>query len=119
MKTFAIILAAVFFLPIGVLAMYKPGRLLRGFGVHAPTADAWNEVRAVYGGFPIAMTAMLLGSLQRPDLTDGVAACVAAALGGMAAGRLVSAAIDRRFGRLSMVFMLLELAIAGLLGIAA
>lgn len=83
---------AILFLAMGIAALAAPARILATFGVPVTTVDGRNEVRAVYGGFGVAMAAMLLGA--PPALAPGVAACLAAALAGMAIGRLVSAAID-------------------------
>jgi len=107
--------AAVFFLALGLLAMRKPSGLLHGFGITAATTDARNEVRAVYGGFPLALAVVLLVAIARPELRSGVVVAAAASLGGMAGGRMVSAAVDHGFGRLPVIFTLIELVVAGLL----
>jgi hypothetical protein len=103
-----VVLIAVGFLLMGLAALVAPERILATFGVAVTTADGRNEVRAVYGGFGVAMAAMLGVALDAPQLAPGILACLAAALGGMAGGRLVSAALDRGAGRAPVVFGALE-----------
>jgi Domain of unknown function (DUF4345) len=118
MTTGLLIIAAAYFLWLGVLAMRRPRNLLRGFGITAPTADGQNEIRAIYGGFPLALAAVLLLPIVRPELLDGIVVTSAAAVLGMVAGRLVSAAVDRSFGRFSLIFTAVEVAIATILIVA-
>lgn len=114
--TALVLIPAVFFITLGVVAIRRPDELLRGFGIVAETVDARNEIRAVYGGFPLALGLTLCGAaLVRSDLSTGIVATAAAATLGMSAGRLISAGIDRRFGPLPLVFTAVELAIAGML----
>jgi hypothetical protein len=70
-----IVVAAVFFLGMGVYALAAPAAMIRPFGTELPTAASRSEVRAVYGGFGLA---------------------IAAALAGMAFGRIVSVFLDDR-----------------------
>jgi hypothetical protein len=46
---------ALFFLGMGALAIVRPGRIVAIFGGRADTAPSRNEVRAVYGGFGMAV----------------------------------------------------------------
>ncbi len=101
--TIAVLLAAM-----GIAALVAPARILATFGVPVTTVDGRNEVRAVYGGYGIAMAAMLLVAARAPALGPGIVACLAAALAGMALGRLVSAAIDRGAGAWPWFFCALE-----------
>ena len=52
-------------------------------------------MRAVYGGFGLAIAGVLALAAADPGLRDGILVTVAAALGGMAFGRLVSGVVDR------------------------
>jgi hypothetical protein len=113
--TVALVVGAVFYAAIGIAALLRPARLLAGFGLPATTVDARNEIRSVYGGLPLAFAAMLGWAIVHPATAVPFAAAVAVASFGMAGGRIVSALIDRRLGRLPLVFLLLELAIGGLL----
>ncbi len=88
-------LIAAMFLGMGLAALVKPAFIGTFFDVQFDSADGRNEVRAVYGGFGIAMAAALALALQEPGLRPGVLIAVALALAGMAIGRLLSALIER------------------------
>ena len=115
MATAGIIIAALFYGLIGLAALLQPRHLLQGFGIEAEAVDSRNEIRAVYGGLPLAMAGLLTFTLGGSDLADGILAALAAVSAGMAAGRLVSAAIDRQMGRNPVIFTILELIVAALI----
>ena len=50
---------AFFFLGMGVYALATPAALLRPFGVTPETPTSRSEIRAVYGGFGLAIAAVL------------------------------------------------------------
>ena len=52
-------------------------------------------MRAVYGGFGLAIAGMLALAASNVTVRDGILITVAAALGGMAFGRLVYGVVDR------------------------
>lgn len=93
--TLVIILAAVFFLGMGLFALARPAALIRPFGISLPIPESRAEVRAVYGGFGLAIAGMLVLALMGSPAREGILITVAAALAGMAFGRLVSGIIDR------------------------
>jgi hypothetical protein len=80
---------AVLFLIMALGAFVDPRHFLRWFDLHAETATARNEIQAVYGGFGLAMTAVLLLPYAVPALKTGIAVAVGAALAGMALGRVI------------------------------
>lgn len=104
--------AALFFGAIGVSAMIRPRNLLKGFSIEANEPESRNEIRAVYGGFPLAVAALLILSLTRPDLSDGILIALATSSAGMAIGRIVSVLIDRKLGRDPAIYIVLELIVA-------
>lgn len=110
-----VIAAALFYAVIGVAALLRPHDLLAGFGIAAGSADSRNEVRAVYGGFPLAVAGLLLFSLARPGISDGILLALAVASAGMALGRIISAVIDGTLGRYPAIFILLEILVAALI----
>jgi hypothetical protein len=114
-RDFLIVLVSAFWLWLGVMAFRHPRHLLRGFGIDTQTIDARNEVRGIYGGFPLAMSAILIGSLFAPHLKDGIAICIGAATLGMCLGRAISGIIDHKLGKLPKLFGAIELAIAAIL----
>lgn len=113
-------LVALFFLGMGLLGLVAPERLIRPFGVSLESATARTEVRAVYGGFGVAVAALLgfaafdVGGIQR-----GAAIAVAVALAGMAFGRLVARFAERpeRFYP-SWLYFWVEIVLAALLVLA-
>ncbi|GIH95136.1 DUF4345 family protein [Planobispora siamensis] len=96
MHAVVIVVVAVFFLGMGVLGLFAPAALIRPFRITADSAEARSEVRAVYGGFGVAVGGLLLAALADVGGTrTGVLVTVAASLLGMAFGRLVGRAIER------------------------
>ena len=87
---------ALFFLAMGVVALVTPARILRTFGVEVGTPEGRTEVRAVYGGFGIAIGAILFVATVAGDIRDGVFLAVAIALLGMAGGRVASSMMGER-----------------------
>ena len=95
MPTAVIIIVGVFFLGMGVFALVAPAALVRPFRLVADANQSRSEVRAVYGGFGVAIAAVLGVAASDPGgIRSGVVITVAAALAGMAVGRLVSRVID-------------------------
>ena len=94
MTLLVIALAGVFFACMGVFALARPAALIRPFGITLPIPESRAEVRAVYGGFGLAIAGVLALAAVDPALRDGILITVAAALGGMALGRVVSGVVD-------------------------
>ncbi|MFJ9851252.1 DUF4345 family protein [Streptomyces sp. NPDC101150] len=83
---------ALFFLGMGLYGLAAPAALVRPFGIRLGGPAARTEVRAVYGGFGVAMAALLGWAAAGPGdpLRRGVVLAVAVALLGMGAGRLAA-----------------------------
>lgn len=93
------LLVAGGFALMGAAALARPAFVLEQFGVAVETAEGRNEVSAVYGGFGLAVAAVLaVTTLADSAARAGVALALAVALGGMAAGRLIAAARERPRG---------------------
>jgi len=98
----AVIIIAIFMAVMGVAALARPAVIWAPFGVEPTTPGARSEVRAVYGGFGLAIAAVLLfaagviGGGASAGVRDGILLTVAASLFGMAAGRVVSAFVEPR-----------------------
>ncbi|MEV5832262.1 DUF4345 domain-containing protein [Nocardia sp. NPDC052112] len=91
------IVVGVFFLAMGVYALAAPAALISPFGIRLEQAEARYEVRAVYGGFGLAMAAMLaVAATNDGALRTGIMVTIGVALGGMAFGRIASAVLDDR-----------------------
>lgn len=115
-----IIFVALGFAAMGLAALARPADVLAQFGVDVATADGRNEVRAVYGGFGLAIAAVLaVATIGDPSTADGIVVAVACALLGMAAGRLLSAMRERPSGLHPVwTYFAIELASAAALLIA-
>lgn len=89
------VVAAVF-AAMGVYALIAPAGVLGTFGVALEAPDGRNEVRAVYGGFGLAVAAVLVFAAASPaPASAGVLLAVGVALAGMAVGRLVGIVVER------------------------
>jgi hypothetical protein len=106
---------AFFFAIMGLMGLLSPVRIVSFFGTTELTTDGRNEVRAVYGGFGLAVAAVLVAALRAPTWGPGAFLAVSAALFGMAAGRLVSRAVDGSAGRSPWLFCVVELVLGGCL----
>ena len=112
-------IVAIFFGGMGLLALARPERITATFGIPSLTCEGRNEVRAVYGGFGLAVAAMLALAPSTP-LGDGIRVGVGIALLGMAGGRLAAALVERPAGFYPCWFYCaLEAGMAGILVAAA
>lgn len=110
---------ALFFAGMGIYGLTSPASLLAPFGTAVTSPDGRNEVRAVYGGFGVAVALALVLAVADVRLRAGILVTVALALAGMAAGRIVSMAVERPSRFYPTVFYLLvEVALAAALLVA-
>jgi hypothetical protein len=87
----------VFFLGMGVYALAAPAALVRPFGITLGESASRSEVRAVYGGFGLAIAGVLAyAAVADGDLRTGILIAVGAALAGMALGRVAAAVLGDR-----------------------
>jgi hypothetical protein len=110
----------VFFAGMGCYALAAPAAIIRPFGITLGGAAARSEVRAVYGGFGLAIAGVLgYAAVAADDIRTGIVVTVGAALAGMAFGRLVSAVLEGRDDRTAFYpnwfYCLVEALAAGLL----
>ena len=115
MTSLAIWVVAVFFFTMGMVALFDPERFAEPLGLSPEPLIGTNEIRAVYGGYGVVVCALILYSANRPELRPGVFTAVSFSLLGMAAGRLVSAVIERGAHPLMWTFMFGETVLAGIL----
>jgi uncharacterized protein DUF4345 len=94
-NTVIVAAAALFFLGMGVLALIRPAALVAPFGISLSGPEGRLEVCAVYGGFGIAIAALLGVAALDPGAHRGEVLAVAVALFGMAGGRLLGRIRDR------------------------
>lgn len=120
MSSAIILTVAALFLGMGGYGLVAPAALIRPFGIALGSAEARAEVRAVYGGFGIAVALVLaVAGLDFGDIRAGAVTTVAAALLGMAGGRLAARFADapRAFYPIWFYFWV-EIAGAGVLLLA-
>ena len=92
-----IVVIGVFFAGMGVYALAAPAAMIRPFGTTLGGAASRAEIRAVYGGFGLAIAgALAYAVVADGELRKGILITIGAALAGMAFGRVVSAAVDDR-----------------------
>lgn len=95
MRELVLALAAVFFAGMGLYALAAPAALAGPFALTVTLPQARSEIRAVYGGFGLAVAGMLCWSAFGDDgLRNGAALTVGVALAGMAAGHVISRLVD-------------------------
>ena len=111
---------AVFFVGMGLIGLFAPERITAIFGTPALSLAHRNEIRAVYGGFGVAIGALLFFAPSMPAMTAGIYLSVAVALAGMAGGRVVSALLERPSGLYPEWFYFgVETALAAVLVVAS
>jgi hypothetical protein len=113
-----IVLAACGFALMGIGAIVKPNVVTQQFGIPQLSVAGRSEVRGVYGGFGLALAAILVVALVIPDVRTGITITAAVALLGMAAGRIISALIDRSLPRVALLYLVIEVVMGALLLIA-
>jgi hypothetical protein len=101
---------ALMFVVMALVAFVAPGSVVAYFGTTELSLDGRNEVRAVYGGFGLAIAALVAVSPYWPRFGPGILLTVAGALFGMAFGRVVSRAIDGGAGFYPWLFFAIEIA---------
>ena len=109
-----VIIVAIFFAGMGAAALVRPAVIWAPFGVAPTTPAARTEVRAVYGGFGIAVAILLVvADNASAGFRDGVLVATAVALAGMAAGRIVGFVVEPRgAGRFTLLFGVIEVVLA-------
>ncbi|MCW2817089.1 MAG: hypothetical protein JWN84_4544 [Nocardioides sp.] len=106
---------AAFYTGVGTAALLRPALVPRIFGGSAPTASARTEIRAVYGGLPLAMAGFVVAESRSAATgsprTDAVAALSAA----MAIGRVIGSVAEGEADAVTRLFIALEAATAAAL----
>ena len=117
MADVAVFAVAAFYAALGAVCLVQPRRVPAQFGADAnPPAAYRNEIRAIYGGFPLALAAVLVWATgASADVREGVLVAAAVSTAGMALGRLVSAAIDPAENRAPWLWFGVEVVLVALL----
>lgn len=103
----SLFVAFVLFAAMGGALLWRPQYLTQLTNVELTTIESRNEVRAVYGGFGLAMALALLVAMILPELRGGIMLTTGLALLGMAAGRGYAAWLELP-SMLVWIFLALE-----------
>lgn len=112
------ILAGVaFYTGVGFAALLRPAFVPSIFGGLAPTASSRTEIRAVYGGLPLAMAGLLVAESKNRsrDGVGGKTDAVAALSAAMAVGRVIGTVVEGEADGVTRLFIALEAATAAAL----
>ncbi len=112
MAFFLVSLVALFFLVMGLWAIFLPDSLADLVGFSLDVDRGPNEIRAVYGGFGIAMAGMAWWAVLSSPAATGMLVALGIALIGMAAGRVISLALEGRLPTFGLLAGTGELALA-------
>lgn len=113
-----IVFIALFFAVMGLVGLIKPEIITATFDIKQLTENGRSEVRAVYGGFGLAIAGILFATFWFEEIRPGVLICVAAALFGMVFGRIVSIIFDRKLRFYPSLFFVIEIILAAMLLVA-
>ena len=102
-------IVATIFLIMALVAFASPASVVSYFGVTDLSIDGRNEVRAVYGGFGLAVAGLVVVAPYLPRFGPGIMLTVGGALLGMALGRAISRAVDGGAGFYPWLFFTIEL----------
>ncbi|MEM7291779.1 MAG: DUF4345 family protein [Pseudomonadota bacterium] len=108
-------IVSIFFLAMGLTALYDPLMITSYFDLISVPAPFGNEIRAVYGGFGIAVAGTLILGEFKTTFRPGILVTTSLALFGMAGGRLVSGFIADDLAGYPQIFFLLECTLGSLL----
>ncbi|WP_372735050.1 DUF4345 family protein [Nocardioides sp.] len=97
---------ALSYAAVGVAGLVAPERIPALFGGTAATPASRTEIRAVYGGFPLAAALTTVLTPARVGLPFGLMTA------GMAAGRVAGAALEGEVDGTTKFFVALETAMA-------
>ena len=85
---------------VGVLFLARPTILTSGMGVGMESAAARTDIRAVYGGFEVAIGVFMIWASRRAERMQAglmLAACIAlGAAGGRVVGFVIEGSVDGR-----------------------
>lgn len=108
-----------FYAGVGLAALVRPASVPALFGGLAPTASSRTEIRAVYGGLPLAMAGLVVAGSRDGAGDVGTIEAVAALSAAMAAGRVIGTLIEGEADRVTRSFVVLEALTAAALVVGA
>jgi hypothetical protein len=105
-----LVVAGGVFTLIGLSHVSAPQKMLALHGLLLTTVSAYSDVRAGYGGLYTALGLVFLGGAASAQLRNLALLMLAAVTGGLAAGRLLSLAVDGAPSWTAWALMAIELA---------
>lgn len=105
-----LVVAGGIFTLIGLSHLSAPQKMLAPHGLLLTTVSAYSDVRAGYGGLYIALGLVFLGGAASAQVRNLSLLMLAAVTGGLAAGRLLSLAVDGAPSWTAWGLMAIELA---------
>jgi hypothetical protein len=106
---------AIFFFYMGLGALIDPNTTLSYFSAGPLGPDMRNEVRAVYGGYGIAICLLLLATLWISSIKTGARLAVLVSVGGMAGGRILSMMMETPAGEFPLTILIVEIVLVAML----
>jgi hypothetical protein len=102
---------------MGAATLMRPGLIPAMFGSAQPTSEGRTEIRAVYGGFGIAVAVALAWAANTSTNTArGVLLAFGIGIAGMAIGRLIGIVIERSASfHPTVTYLLIEIVAAAAL----
>lgn len=107
-----LLLCGLSFLLIGANTFHDPLAAMAAVELNINSVSALNELRANYGGLQIGIGLFLLAGLCCKTMTRPALLAQALIVGGLAAGRLVSIALDGQPNAFVQALVVLESVIA-------
>jgi hypothetical protein len=110
--------SALVFAVIGVFFLALPERAAGSIGVILSDATARTDVRATYGGMMLGTALFFVWAALAPDRHTAGLWLMLLMYGGLALGRVVAIAGGERPGQMMWIFLVIELVVAVLSGLA-
>ena len=118
LATIALLLGGGTVFVFGVRNLLMPQPTVRPFGILLSGPAALSEIRASFGGMHLGVGGFMLAAIIAVPLRRAALLLLALYMGGLAVGRLVSAALDGTPSRFIWGLLVAELAFAALAALA-
>jgi len=102
-------LSALIWIPYGLACFFQPGGLAESAGITFTSPTGATELRAMYGGFTVAVGALALAGALRPALSGHALVLLLVSCAGLGVARLLGTAIDGELSSYTGMALGLEL----------
>ncbi|QDU63021.1 hypothetical protein Pan216_38950 [Planctomycetes bacterium Pan216] len=113
-----LLIAALSFVVLGVLGLWRPEHLLEPFDLPARTTTARQEIRAMYGGLMFSFAAIIFWGMGSSHARLFALVLLAVSLLGLLLGRGINLALEGRPSSLAIGIALFEFVMLALSGLA-